>query len=43
MRVWLFGDDVNIDLIIPIRYNITTDLVELGKAAFIKHRLEFTE
>jgi len=42
MRVWRFGNDVNTDLIIPGRYNITTDPVELGKAAFIEHRPDFT-
>lgn len=42
MRVWRFGNDVNTDLIIPGRYNITTDPVELGKAAFIENRPDFT-
>lgn len=43
MRAWRFGDDVNTDLIIPGRYNITTDPVELGKAVFIEYRPEFNE
>ena len=43
MRAWKFGNDVNTDLIIPGRYNITTDPVELGKAAFIEYRPEFVE
>ena len=43
MRAWRFGNDVNTDLIIPGRYNITTDPAELGKAAFIEYRPEFVE
>ena len=43
MRAWKFGNDVNTDLIIPGRYNVTTDPVELGKAAFIEYRPEFVE
>ncbi len=30
-RVWRFGDDVNTDVIIPIRFTLSTDPQELGK------------
>lgn len=43
MRAWKFGNDVNTDLIIPGRYNITTDPMELGRAAFIEYRPEFVK
>jgi 3-isopropylmalate dehydratase small subunit len=43
MRAWRLGNDVNTDLIIPGRYNITTDPIKLGKAAFIEYRPEFVE
>ncbi len=33
---WVFGDDVNTDVIIPGRYNITTDEQELARHAFIE-------
>ena len=42
-RAWKFGDDVNTDVIIPGRYNITTDPVELGSKAFCEVRPEFAE
>jgi 3-isopropylmalate/(R)-2-methylmalate dehydratase small subunit len=38
---WLFGDNINTDLITPGRYNITTDPAELAKIVFIEHRPDF--
>ena len=38
---WIFGNNVNTDLITPGRYNITTDAKELAKIAFIEHQPEF--
>lgn len=40
---WLFGDNINTDLITPGRYNITTDPAQLAKIAFIEHRPEFAQ
>ncbi|MCB0352507.1 MAG: 3-isopropylmalate dehydratase small subunit [Bdellovibrionales bacterium] len=40
-RVWRFEDDVNTDLIIPARYNQTTDSRELAQAVFCEARPEF--
>ncbi len=40
---WIFGDNINTDLITPGRYNITTDSAELAKIAFIEHRPEFAK
>lgn len=40
---WMFGDNINTDLITPGRYNITTDAKELAKIAFIEHRPEFSK
>ena len=37
-RVFLFGDGVNTDEIIPGRYNLTTDPVELGRHVFSEVR-----
>lgn len=38
---WLFGDNINTDLITPGRYNITTDPVKLASIAFIEYCPEF--
>ena len=38
---WIFGDNINTDLITPGRYNITTDPKELAKACFVEYRPEF--
>ena len=38
---WLFGDNINTDLITPGRYNQTTDPKELAKICFIEHCPEF--
>lgn len=40
---WIFGDNINTDLITPGRYNITTDQKELAKIVFIEHRPEFAK
>jgi 3-isopropylmalate/(R)-2-methylmalate dehydratase small subunit len=40
---WIFGDNINTDLITPGRYNITTDPKELAKITFIEHRPEFSK
>ena len=42
-RAWRFGDSVNTDQIIPGRFNVTTDPVELGRACFIELRPEFAQ
>ena len=38
---WLFGDNINTDLITPGRYNQTTDPKELAKICFIEYRPDF--
>ncbi len=38
---WMFGDNINTDLITPGRYNITTDAKKLAEIAFIEYRPEF--
>ncbi|OGK20677.1 hypothetical protein A3C23_05795 [Candidatus Roizmanbacteria bacterium RIFCSPHIGHO2_02_FULL_37_13b] len=38
---WIFGDNINTDLITPGRYNITTDPYELASIVFIEHRPDF--
>ena len=40
-RVWLFGNDVNTDEIIPGRYNMTTDHKELAKYCLCEIRPDF--
>jgi 3-isopropylmalate/(R)-2-methylmalate dehydratase small subunit len=40
---WIFGDNVNTDLITPGRYNITTDPKRLASIAFIEAKPEFHE
>ncbi|PIR58633.1 MAG: 3-isopropylmalate dehydratase [Candidatus Pacebacteria bacterium CG10_big_fil_rev_8_21_14_0_10_56_10] len=40
---WIFGDNINTDLITPGRYNITTNPQELSEIAFIEHRPEFSK
>jgi len=40
---WIFGSNINTDLITPGRYNITTDPHDLAKIAFIEHRPEFAK
>lgn len=40
---WLFGDNINTDLITPGRYNITTDPAEMARIAFIEYLPEFAK
>lgn len=40
---WIFGDNINTDLITPGRYNITTDPQKLASIAFIEYRPEFAK
>lgn len=40
---WIFGNNINTDLITPGRFNITTDPLELAKIVFIEHRPEFVK
>lgn len=40
---WIFGDNINTDLITPGRFNITTDPKEMAQIAFIEYRPEFTK
>ncbi|MDO8609323.1 MAG: 3-isopropylmalate dehydratase small subunit [bacterium] len=40
---WIFGNNINTDLITPGRYNITTDPKELAKIVFIEHCPEFSK
>jgi len=40
---WIFGDNINTDLITPGRYNITTDPAKLKAIAFIEYRPEFAQ
>jgi 3-isopropylmalate/(R)-2-methylmalate dehydratase small subunit len=40
---WIFGDNINTDLITPGRYNITTDPGALAKIAFIEYLPEFAQ
>lgn len=42
-HVWKFADSINTDLITPGRYNMTTDMAELGRIAFIEHRPEYAK
>src|SRR3989344_2029312 len=40
---WIFGNNINTDLITPGRFNITTNPQELARVAFIEHRPEFAK
>ena len=42
-RAWVFGDNVSTDYIIPGRFNITTDPIELRKYVFHYARPEFVQ
>ncbi len=40
-RVWLLGNNVNTDMIIPGRYNVTTDRTSLARHCLCEARPEF--
>jgi 3-isopropylmalate/(R)-2-methylmalate dehydratase small subunit len=40
-RVWRLGDNVNTDQIIPGRYNVTTDRMQLARYCLCEHRPDF--
>lgn len=42
-RAWVFGENVNTDVITPGRYNLTTDPQEMAKYCFCEVRPEFPE
>lgn len=42
-RAWVFGDDIDTDQIIPSRFLVTSDPIELGEHAFNDHRPDFSE
>ncbi len=42
-RVWKFGDNINTDVIIPGRYNVTTDRAQLAKYCFYEVYPEFSQ
>jgi 3-isopropylmalate dehydratase small subunit len=42
-RVWKLGDNINTDVIIPGRYNVTTDRAQLAKYCLYEVRPDFSE
>lgn len=42
-RIWKFGDNINTDMIIPGRYNVTTDRAQLAKYCFYEARPDFSQ
>ncbi|GAC1368318.1 MAG: 3-isopropylmalate dehydratase small subunit [Ktedonobacteraceae bacterium] len=42
-RVWKFADNINTDVIIPGRYNVTTDRAQLAKYCFYELYPEFAQ
>ncbi|MFQ5795029.1 MAG: 3-isopropylmalate dehydratase small subunit [Candidatus Bipolaricaulia bacterium] len=42
-RAWVFGDNINTDLITPGRYNLSTNPEELARYCFCEVRPEFPE
>ena len=42
-RIWKLGDNVNTDLIIPGRYNVTTDRAQLAKYCLCEVRPDFSQ
>jgi 3-isopropylmalate/(R)-2-methylmalate dehydratase small subunit len=42
-RIWKLGDNINTDIIIPGRYNVTTDRAQLAKHCLCEARPEFAQ
>ncbi len=42
-RIWMLGDNVNTDVIIPGRYNVTTDRVQLARYCLCEILPEFSQ
>jgi len=42
-RIWKLGDNVNTDVIIPGRYNVTTDRAQLAKYCLCEVRPDFSQ
>lgn len=42
-RAWVFGDNINTDVITPGRYNMTTDPQEMAKYCFCEVRPDFPQ
>jgi 3-isopropylmalate/(R)-2-methylmalate dehydratase small subunit len=42
-RIWMLGDNVNTDVIIPGRYNVTTDRAELARHCLCEVLPEFAQ
>lgn len=42
-RIWMLGDNVNTDVIIPGRYNVTTDRAQLARYCLCEVLPEFAE
>jgi 3-isopropylmalate/(R)-2-methylmalate dehydratase small subunit len=42
-RIWLLGDNVNTDVIIPGRYNVTTDRAQLARYCLYEVLPEFSQ
>jgi len=42
-RIWMLGDNINTDVIIPGRYNVTTDRAQLARYCLCEVLPEFTQ
>lgn len=42
-KIWKFGDNINTDMIIPGRYNVTTDRAQLAKHCLCEARPAFAQ
>ena len=42
-RIWMLGDNVNTDVIIPGRYNVTTDRAQLARYCLCEVRPDFAQ
>ena len=42
-RIWMLGDNINTDIIIPGRYNVTTDRAELARHCLCEVLPEFSQ